>query len=171
MRERSGTQNDRQKQRGNRHASIPNPSSPTWPDRFLPESVRQLRICEIRPPPGPVAKAETSDYYSAPTTHHERSKLGTGAILDRQMDHKSIPLPRLAPAVLALATTITLMPLQASAAPTAEVAKRCIHFAYILYPFKKPGAAPASGAREAYFRDCLNKDGEVPEPEPPPKKP
>jgi hypothetical protein len=59
---------------------------------------------------------------------------------------------------------------QASAAPpTAEIAKRCLHYAYITYPYKKPGAAPASGAREAYFRDCLNKDGEVPEPKPPPK--
>ena len=62
-------------------------------------------------------------------------------------------------------------PSPASAAPTAEVAKRCLHYAYILYPHRPPGAAPASGDREAYFRDCLNKNGDVPAPTPPPKKP
>jgi hypothetical protein len=87
------------------------------------------------------------------------------------MNHKSIPLPRFALTALALTTAITLTPSQISAAPTPEVAKRCIHYAYILYPYRRPGAAPANGGREAYFRDCLNKDGEVPEPSPPPKKP
>jgi hypothetical protein len=52
----------------------------------------------------------------------------------------------------------------ASAAPTTEVAKRCLHYAYIVYPFKRPGAVPMSGDREAYFRDCLAKNGEVPAP-------
>jgi hypothetical protein len=68
-----------------------------------------------------------------------------------------------------LMATATLTASQASSVPTAEVAKRCLHFAYIAYPYRKPGAAPASGARETYFRDCLNKDGEVPEPIPRPK--
>ncbi len=90
---------------------------------------------------------------------------------DRQMDHKSIPLPRFGISVLALTTAISFTPSQTSAAPAVEVAKRCLHYAYIVYPYKKPGAAPASGAREAYFRDCLNRDGEVPQPTPPPKKP
>jgi hypothetical protein len=91
------------------------------------------------------------------------------------MVQKSIFLPRfslpcLGLPALALAAAIGASPREASAAPTAEVAKRCLHYAYILYPYRKPGAAPASGARETYFRDCLNKDGEVPEPTPPPKK-
>jgi hypothetical protein len=71
--------------------------------------------------------------------------------------------------LLTLAAALTLPTSQASAAPTAEVAKRCLHYAYIVYPHKRPGAAPASGDREAYFRDCLNKTGEVPEPTPSPK--
>jgi len=57
----------------------------------------------------------------------------------------------------------------ASAAPTAEVAKRCIHFSYIAYPFKRPGTTPMSGDRQAYFKDCMAKNGEVPAPTPPPK--
>ena len=87
------------------------------------------------------------------------------------MVHKSILLSRFGLSVLALVTAVSFAPPQASAAPTAEVAKRCLHYAYIVYPFKPPGAAPASGDREAYFRDCLNKKGEVPEPARPPKKP
>jgi len=57
----------------------------------------------------------------------------------------------------------------APAAPTAEVAKRCIHFSYIVYPFKRPGTTPMSGDRQAYFKDCMAKNGEVPTPTPPPK--
>jgi len=91
--------------------------------------------------------------------------------LIEKMVHKRTPLPHCGILVLALAAVISATPQQAFAAPTAEVAKRCLHYAYIVYPFKMPGAAPASGAREAYFRDCLSKDGDVPEPSPPPKKP
>ena len=58
---------------------------------------------------------------------------------------------------------------QVSAAPTAEVAKRCLHYSYVAYPFKRPGAVPMSGDRQAYFKDCVSKDGNVPEPTPPPK--
>jgi hypothetical protein len=54
-----------------------------------------------------------------------------------------------------------------SAAPTAEVAKRCLHYAYIAYPFKRPGATVMSGDRQAYFRECIAKDGDVPAPSPP----
>ena len=81
--------------------------------------------------------------------------------------NSSLPLSGLSALVLA----VSFAPSQVSAAPTAEVAKRCLHYAYIVYPFRRPGAAPANGARETYFRDCLNKNGEVPEPTPPPKKP
>jgi len=72
-------------------------------------------------------------------------------------------MKQIAFAVLA-GIALTLSPPAALAAPTAEVAKRCLHYAYIVYPRRRPGAAPASGDREAYFRDCLNKNGEVPEP-------
>jgi hypothetical protein len=50
------------------------------------------------------------------------------------------------------------------AAPSAEVAKRCLHYAYVVYPWKRPGAVPMSGDRQAYFRDCMGKNGEVPAP-------
>jgi hypothetical protein len=58
----------------------------------------------------------------------------------------------------------------ASAAPTAEVAKRCLHYSYVAYPFKRPGAVPMSGDRHAYFQDCISKNGDVPAP-PSPAKP
>jgi hypothetical protein len=53
-----------------------------------------------------------------------------------------------------------------SAAPTAEVAKRCLHYSYITYPFKRPGAVHMSGDRQAYFKDCITKNGDVPAPTP-----
>ena len=57
-----------------------------------------------------------------------------------------------------------------SAAPTAEVAKRCLHFSYVAYSFKRPGAMPMNGDRQAYFKDCIAKNGNVPAPEPLPPK-
>jgi hypothetical protein len=77
--------------------------------------------------------------------------------------------PQFGLAALTLLAAMTIVSPQVSAAPTADVAKRCLHYAYIAYPRRPPGAAPASGDREAYFRDCLNKTGEVPEPTPSPK--
>jgi hypothetical protein len=69
------------------------------------------------------------------------------------------------PDVLAMIVAVGLtLSSQAAAAPTAEVAKRCLHYAYIVYPYKRPGAAPMSGDRQAYFQDCMAKNGEVPEP-------
>jgi hypothetical protein len=56
--------------------------------------------------------------------------------------------------------------LTASAAPSAEVAKRCLHYAYIVYPYKRPGAVRMSGDRQAYFKDCMEKNGDVPAPTP-----
>lgn len=88
------------------------------------------------------------------------------------MVHNSILVSRVSLSMLTLLAAMSFAPSQASAEPpTAEVAKRCLHYAYITYPRKRPGAAPASGEREAYFRDCLNKNGEVLEPTPTPKKP
>ena len=67
--------------------------------------------------------------------------------------------------------TIVLDVTKTPAAPTAEVAKRCLHFSYIAYPFKRPGAMPMSGDRQAYFKDCMAKNGEVPVPTPSAPKP
>ncbi len=65
---------------------------------------------------------------------------------------------------LIVAANIAPSPHAAAEPPTAEVAKRCLHYAYIVYPFKRPGAVRMSGDREAWFRGCLAKNGEVPEP-------
>jgi len=58
----------------------------------------------------------------------------------------------------------------ASAAPSAEVAKRCVHYAYILYPWKRPGSVPQSGDRQAYVKDCFSRNGDVPVPKEPATK-
>jgi hypothetical protein len=67
------------------------------------------------------------------------------------------------------AVDLARVPRAAAEAPTAEVAKRCLHYAYIVYPFKRPGAVPMSGDRQAWFKDCLAKNGEVFMPEGPAK--
>jgi hypothetical protein len=72
-------------------------------------------------------------------------------------------LIRRAPAaVVVLAATLGLT--HASAAPSAEVAKRCMRYSYMVFPYKRPGAVPMSGDRQAYFKDCMAKDGDVPAP-------
>jgi hypothetical protein len=65
-------------------------------------------------------------------------------------------------AIVTLATLLGLA--NVSAAPSAEVAKRCVHYSYVVYPFKRPGAVPMSGDRQAYFKDCMAKNGDVPAP-------
>jgi hypothetical protein len=69
-------------------------------------------------------------------------------------------------AIVAVAILINagLLPGSALAKPSAEIAKRCIHYSYLLYPYKRPGAVRMSGDRQAYFRDCMAKDGNIPEP-------
>jgi len=52
------------------------------------------------------------------------------------------------------------------AAPSAVTAKKCMHLSYIAFPYKRPGAVKMTGDRRAYFKDCLDKDGNVPEPQP-----
>jgi hypothetical protein len=69
-------------------------------------------------------------------------------------------------AMLALIAAFNLDLSGVSAAPSAEVAKRCLHYAYIVYPFKRPGAVRMSGDRQAYFRDCMAKNGDVSVPTP-----
>lgn len=67
--------------------------------------------------------------------------------------------------VIAFATLSALFYREAQAeAPSAEVAKKCLHFAYIAYPYLRPGAAPASGDRQVYFKACLEKGGNIPKP-------
>ena len=68
------------------------------------------------------------------------------------------------PALRIATAVVLLLSGPAVAAPSAEVAKRCVHYAYIAYPFKRPGSVPMSGDRQAYIRDCFAKNGEVPVP-------
>ena len=68
--------------------------------------------------------------------------------------------------LVAIVVTAGLVPGSASAGPSAETAKRCVHYSYLLYPYKRPGAVRMSGDRQAYFRDCMTKDGNVPAPIP-----
>lgn len=65
-------------------------------------------------------------------------------------------------ALIALAANA---PSAALAAPSAEVARKCMHLSYVAYPYKRPGSVKMSGDRQAYFRDCMAKDGNVPEPQ------
>jgi hypothetical protein len=57
----------------------------------------------------------------------------------------------------------------AVAAPSAEVAKKCMHFSYLVYPYNRPGSVKMSSNRQSYFKDCMSKEGNVPEP-PAPKE-
>jgi hypothetical protein len=63
--------------------------------------------------------------------------------------------------------TAALIPAGTSAAPTAEIAKRCMHYSYLIYPCKRPGSVRGSGDRQSYFRDCMAKNGDVPAPDSP----
>jgi hypothetical protein len=75
-------------------------------------------------------------------------------------------------AILATASgfALALSAVAVQAAPTAEIAKRCVHYAYIAYPWKPPGSGPMSGDRQAYINDCFAKNGDVPVPAAPAKK-
>lgn len=55
-------------------------------------------------------------------------------------------------------------PTGAQAGPSAEVARKCMHFSYLAYPYKRPGSVKMSGDRQSYFKDCMSKEGNVPEP-------
>ena len=66
--------------------------------------------------------------------------------------------------LLAILMTGELISAGASAGPSAETAKRCMHYSYLVYPYKRPGSVRGSGERGAYFRDCMARDGNVPEP-------
>lgn len=70
--------------------------------------------------------------------------------------------------VVALTLMVPLLALDtlngpyAYAAPTAEVAKRCLRYAYELYPYKRPGSVPMSGDRQVYFKNCIVKESDLP---------
>jgi hypothetical protein len=51
--------------------------------------------------------------------------------------------------------TAALIPAGTSAAPNAEIAKRCMHYSYLvysylIYPCKRPGSVRGSGDRQSY---------------------
>jgi hypothetical protein len=82
--------------------------------------------------------------------------------------HVTIHITRTAPeSSIFLALGILFYAASASAAPSAEVAKRCVHYAYIAYPWKRPGVGPQSGDRQAYINDCFSKNGDVAKPKGP----
>jgi hypothetical protein len=66
-----------------------------------------------------------------------------------------------------LAIVLALYPGVGQAGPNAEVAKLCIRYSYIAFPYKRPGAAKMSGDRSNYFKDCMAKYGNVPPPSSP----
>jgi hypothetical protein len=67
-------------------------------------------------------------------------------------------------AALTILIAAELLPRSAWAGPSAETARRCMHYSYVVYPYKRPGSVRGSGDRQAYFRDCMAKDGNVPPP-------
>jgi hypothetical protein len=55
----------------------------------------------------------------------------------------------------------------AVAAPSADTARKCMRYSYQIYPYQRPGSVRGSGDRQTYFKGCIAKDGNVPEPPPP----
>jgi hypothetical protein len=54
----------------------------------------------------------------------------------------------------------------AAAGPSAETARLCQRYSYVAYPYKRPGSVRMSGDRQAYFKDCMAREGKVPDPTP-----
>lgn len=75
-------------------------------------------------------------------------------------------LPRLIALPVSTAVLLSIPQFEGHAAPSADVAKKCLNYAYRAYPYKRPGAAKASNGRQLYFADCLSKNGDVAEPSP-----
>jgi hypothetical protein len=80
----------------------------------------------------------------------------------RQSDVKGVSV-RLA-VLFAMLANVAPVPAGAAAAPSAEVAKLCMRYSYVVYPYKRPGSVRMSGDRQNYFKDCVARDGKVPEP-------
>ena len=66
--------------------------------------------------------------------------------------------------LFALLANVAPVPARAAAAPSAEVAKLCMRYSYVVYPYKRPGSVRMSGDRQNYFKDCVAREGKVPEP-------
>jgi hypothetical protein len=90
-------------------------------------------------------------------------------LLNRQDKPMSFLNSQIAKVVTTASLALTLSTATARAAPTAEIAKRCVHYSYIAYPWKRPGSGPMSGDRQAYINDCFARNGNVPMPTPPAK--
>ena len=76
---------------------------------------------------------------------------------------KACKLARLLGA-MGLIGTLGLQGPPALAGPNPETARKCLRYSYLAYPYKRPGSVRGSGDRQAYFRDCMERDGNVPEP-------
>jgi hypothetical protein len=68
--------------------------------------------------------------------------------------------------LVVILVTSLLVSVSALSAPSAETAKRCIHYSYVVYPYKRPGSVRMSGDRQAYLKGCMAKEGNVPVPAP-----
>lgn len=66
-------------------------------------------------------------------------------------------LVRLAIALLALSVSS----MGSSAASVADTAKQCLRAAYLLHPYKRPGAAPMNGGRLFFYKECLAKHSDA----------
>ncbi|WP_245334865.1 hypothetical protein [Bradyrhizobium mercantei] len=64
-----------------------------------------------------------------------------------------------APIRLSAVLALLLSSGAAIAAPDAETAKRCLRAAYMVYPYKRPGAAPMNGDRLHFFQQCMAQEG------------
>ncbi|KJC45194.1 hypothetical protein UB31_21095 [Bradyrhizobium sp. LTSP849] len=60
-----------------------------------------------------------------------------------------------------------LVPSAVAGGPSPEVARKCMRYSYIAYPYQRPGSVRMSGDRQTYFRDCMDKEGNIPVPEKP----
>jgi hypothetical protein len=69
--------------------------------------------------------------------------------------------------IIILAAGGLIIPRHSFAAPSAETAKRCMRYSYVAYPYKRPGSVRMSGDRQSYFKDCVEKEGNVPPPDSP----
>jgi hypothetical protein len=66
--------------------------------------------------------------------------------------------------LFALLANVAPVPARAAVAPSAEVAKLCMRYSYVVCPYKRPGSVRMSGDRQNYFKDCVAREGKVPEP-------
>ncbi len=53
--------------------------------------------------------------------------------------------------LLASLVSAALIPASALAGPSAEVARRCMYYSYVAYPYTRPGSERMSGDRQTYL--------------------